>query len=152
MTSDSPRLDGREVASTVAATSVSASLYARLGAPYLARGVLGDLIGFAVLAGPLALRQRRLRHEALVCLGSIGVVVAARPRWPLNGSPALWLGGVRGRAGRLPPPSSRPAAAGTGLVGCAADTLGVTMSFHPALKECVMKCLDGPVAWWPGQR
>lgn len=109
MTSDSPRLDGREVASTVAATSVSATLYARLGAPYLARGVLGDLIGFAVLAGPLALRQRRLRHEALVCLGSIGVVVAARPHWPLNGSPALWwaafaagLGGyLRLRAVRL---------------------------------------------------
>lgn len=111
MTSPSPTLDRRELASTAAAAVVSASLYARQGPPYLARGVVGDLLGFAVLALPLAIHQRRLRHEALVCLGAIALVLALRPRWPLERSSAFWwasfatgLGGYLGlRGARLGP-------------------------------------------------
>lgn len=90
ITSTSPRLDGPEMASTAAAAAVSASLYARKGHAYLAPGVLGDLLGFALLAGPLAVRRRRLRHEAATCLAAIGIVLAARPRWPPRRSSLFW--------------------------------------------------------------
>jgi hypothetical protein len=81
-----------EVATTCAAFAVSTLLYVRDRHDYLARGVLGDLVGFALLAAVLALRRRRLVHEALLCLAVIGVVLAARPRWPLGiGSAAWWL-------------------------------------------------------------
>lgn len=75
------------MASTAAATVVSVSLYVRDRHAYLARGVLGDLCGFAV---PVALRRRRMRHEAAVCLVAIAAVLAARPRWPVERPPAFW--------------------------------------------------------------
>lgn len=84
-----PRLDPSEVATTAVAATVSTSLYLRDGAPYLAQGVVGDLAGFALLAIPLA-RGRRLRHEALVCLGMIGLVRAVDPAWPLARSTTFW--------------------------------------------------------------
>ena len=137
MTSRSPTLDGRELASTAAATIVSASLYARQGRQYLARGVVGDLLGFAALAVPLAVRRRRFRHEALLCLGAIAVVLALRPRWPLERSPAFWwasfatgLGSYLGlRGARLPP--ARDA------VSVLPEPLGVTMNFNATSKEMV---------------
>lgn len=73
---------------------VSTTLYVALGEPYLARGVVGDLAGFAVLAGVLASTGRRARHEALVCLGLIGVVLVVQPDWPLRQGPVVWWAAV----------------------------------------------------------
>lgn len=84
------RLSGSEVASTAVAAVVSASLYVREGHPYLARGVVGDLAGFVLLSLPLALWRRRARHEALICLGSIAVVRALNPSWPLRQPSGFW--------------------------------------------------------------
>lgn len=69
---------------------MSASLYLREGHPYLARGVVGDLLGFSLLSLPLALGRRRARHEALVCLGSIAIVRALDPTWPLRRTSWFW--------------------------------------------------------------
>lgn len=88
------RLDGAEMLTTTTAAVVSTALYARLGEPYLARGVLGDLAGFAVLAGVLTSRHRRARHEALVCLGLIGTVLVVHPDWPLRYRPSVWWAAV----------------------------------------------------------
>lgn len=82
-------LDAEELATTGAAAIVSAGLFVTYGGDYLARGVVGDLLGFAVLTAA-ALRGRRLRHEALVCLSGIGVVHVFAPRWPLSIGPAAW--------------------------------------------------------------
>ena len=79
-----------EWATTATAVLVSGGAYARGGPDYLARGVVGDLAGLAVLAA-VGLRARaRVRHEALVCLAGIGVVVLAGPGWPLALPSALW--------------------------------------------------------------
>ncbi len=83
-------MSGRELATTVAATACSTALYLREGHPYLARGVLGDLLGFAVLGAVLLSHRARARHEALVCLAGIAVVRVAAPTWPLERSPRLW--------------------------------------------------------------
>lgn len=96
----SPRLDGAELCTTAIAVAVSTSLYLRLGHPYLARGVTGDLVGLAALAVPLATTRRRLRHEACVCLGAIGIVLLARPEWPVRYRPrVLWAAVTVGVAG-----------------------------------------------------
>ena len=79
-----PWLAHPEIATTLLAASISTGLYVRGGAPYLARGVVGDLVGLAVLAMLLRVRGERARHEALVCLVAIGVVSATRARWPLR--------------------------------------------------------------------
>ena len=103
-----PRMSGSEIATTAAAAAtVSTSLYLREGADYLAQGVVGDVVGFAILAVPLS-RGRRFRHEALVCLGMIGIVRAVDPSWPLTRSSSFWwrtvaaglvaYTGLRGRA------------------------------------------------------
>lgn len=136
MTSRSPTLDRRELASTAVATAASASLYARQGSPYLARGVVGDLLGFVTLAVPLAVR-RRFRHEGLVCLGAIAVVLARRPRWPLERSSGFWwasfaagLAGYLGlRGARL-----RPAPEAASVPPASAR---VTMNFNATSKETV---------------
>ncbi len=65
-------LDGSEWASSAVAAAISSSAYLRYGRAYLAPGVLGDLIGFAVLSQVLRRRRVRLRHEALLCLACIG--------------------------------------------------------------------------------
>lgn len=83
-------VDGREVATTVAATACSTALYLREGHPYLARGVVGDLLGFAVLSAVLLSQRARARHEALVCLAGIAVVRVAAPMWPLAKPPRFW--------------------------------------------------------------
>ncbi len=79
-----------EVASTAAAVVISSACYLLLGDDYLARGVVGDSLGFAVLGAALLFRGRRLRHEALWCLAGIGVVHAIGVDWPLRLSPGLW--------------------------------------------------------------
>lgn len=83
-------LDTPEVVSTAIAAVVSGSLFARYGDPYLARGVVGDLLGFAVLSVPLLWQRIRFRHEAMVCLVGIGVVHATGADWPLQVSTAAW--------------------------------------------------------------
>jgi len=46
--------------------------------------VVGDLVGFGLLAAVVVVRSARVRHEALVCLAGIGIVVLAAPPWPLR--------------------------------------------------------------------
>jgi hypothetical protein len=74
---------------TVAAFVISSACYLRWRHPYLARGVVGDLVGLALLSG-VAWTGRRLRHEALVCLLSIAVVLAVDPEWPLAVADIVW--------------------------------------------------------------
>lgn len=85
-------LSGSEWLTSAAAGYVSTSAYLRYGRAYLAPGVVGDLVGFAVLTQALRTRQARLRHEAAVCLGCIGLVVTATQRrdLPRIPEPLLW--------------------------------------------------------------
>lgn len=95
-------LDRDEVATTAVAVIVSSGLFVAYGRPYLARGVVGDLLGFALLAAPLVLRRRRVRHEALVCLAGIGVVHLLGADWPLAvGSTLWWVAFAGGLGGYL---------------------------------------------------
>jgi hypothetical protein len=55
-------LDRTELVTTAVAVAVSSSLYIAQGHPYLARGVVGDLVGLAVLSGVVIRWRRRLRH------------------------------------------------------------------------------------------
>ena len=89
-TTTEPTVDAREVATTIAATACSTLLYLRKGDPYLARGVVGDLFGFAVLSTVLLSHRKRARHEALVCLAGITAVRVAAPTWPLARPPRFW--------------------------------------------------------------
>ena len=82
-------LDRSEWVTTVAAFVISTACYLRWRHPYLARGVVGDLVGLALLSG-VAWTGRRLRHEALVCLGSIAVVHVVDPEWPLAVADIVW--------------------------------------------------------------
>jgi len=77
-------LDDRELVTSAIAAVISGGLYVRYAHPYLARGVVGDLVGVAVLALPVVFHRARLRHEAMVCLTGIGVVHAVDPEWPLQ--------------------------------------------------------------------
>lgn len=83
-------LSRAEWVTTALAVTVSTSAYLVGGFAYLARGVVGDLTGFVVLAVGGALLRARLRHEALLCLLLIGGVVLAAPRWPLAWGEAAW--------------------------------------------------------------
>lgn len=69
---------------------VSTGLYLRDGHDYLAPGVLGDLAGLISLTVVIVGRRRRLRHEALVCLGCISLVLALDPGWPVRLPGSLW--------------------------------------------------------------
>lgn len=90
-------LDGPEYATTALAAVVSSAAYLTGGPPYLSRGVLGDLAGFAVLAAVGLVRGKRVRHEALVCLTLIGAVLLLDPQWPLSvPEPAWWTAFVVG--------------------------------------------------------
>jgi hypothetical protein len=85
-------LSRSELVTTAVAAGVSAAGYLTAGSPYLARGVVGDLVGFAVLGTAARLAGWRLRHEAAVCLGLIGVVLAVDPQWPRRvADPVWWL-------------------------------------------------------------
>lgn len=78
------------MATTAVAVVASSTGYVTGGFAYLARGVLGDLVGFAVLAGLLLATGRRLRHEALLCLLLIGAVLLVAPDWPLRLAEGWW--------------------------------------------------------------
>ncbi|MGH9037313.1 MAG: hypothetical protein ACRD0O_16270 [Acidimicrobiia bacterium] len=82
-------LDRSEWVTTVAAVVISSACYLRWRHPYLARGVVGDLVGLALLS-LVAWTGRRLRHEALVCLGAIAVVHVIDPEWPLAVADIVW--------------------------------------------------------------
>lgn len=84
-------LSRAELATTAVAAVVSTALYLAPVDGYLARGVVGDLGGFGVLAAVTA-TGRRARHEALVCLAGIGVLLALSPSWPLQVRDAVWWG------------------------------------------------------------
>lgn len=90
LTTRSFALGRTEAVTTVIAAVVSTSAYLRYGHPYLARGVLGDLLGFLVLAVVALAAGRRPRHEAVLCLLLIGAVVLVHPTWPLRVSDAVW--------------------------------------------------------------
>jgi hypothetical protein len=90
LTTERRGLERFETITTVVAVCVSAALYLRYGHPYLARGVIGDLTGLTFITAVVATRHRRVRHEALVCLVAIGIVLAVDPDWPLRGSSTFW--------------------------------------------------------------
>lgn len=83
-------LDRREAVSTAVAGVVSTAAYLRFGHAYLAWGVIGDVLGFVVLALVALRTGRRLRHEAALCLVLIGAVVLLRPAWPLRVGDGVW--------------------------------------------------------------
>ena len=88
-------LDRAELVTTSLAVAVSSSLYIAQGHPYLARGVVGDLVGLTVLSIVVVQRRRRLRHEALLCLCCIGfLVLILDPGWPLRLPGILWWSAV----------------------------------------------------------
>lgn len=84
------RLSRPELATSAVAAVVSSTAYVTQGSDYLARGVVGDLAGFGVLALVAAASGARLRHEALLCLAGIGLLTAASPDWPTRLSEAFW--------------------------------------------------------------
>ena len=83
-------LSRAEAVTTGLAVVASSLAYALLGSPYLARGVVGDLVGFVVLAAVCLATRARLRHEALLCLAGIGLLLLVSPDWPLRVRDALW--------------------------------------------------------------
>ncbi len=84
-------LSAAERVTTAGAAVVSTGAYLTAGYPYLARGVVGDLLGFAVLGVGGVVLRARLRHEAVICLLLIGLVLAIDPQWPLGlPEPAWW--------------------------------------------------------------
>lgn len=90
LTTRSFALGRAESVTTGIAGVVSTSAYVRYGHPYLARGVVGDLLGFLVLAAVALAAGRRPGHEAALCLLLIGAVVLVHPTWPLAVSDAVW--------------------------------------------------------------
>lgn len=87
-------LDRAELVSTATAVAVSSSLFIAQGHPYLARGVVGDLAGLALLSIVVIRWRCRLRHEALLCLLCIGVVLTLDPGWPVRMPGLLWWSAV----------------------------------------------------------
>lgn len=84
-------LSAAELVTTLVAIVVSSTLYLTHGHNYLARGIVGDLCGFVVLAA-ITVTGRRARHEALACLVGIGILLLLAPDWPLRLSWAAWWG------------------------------------------------------------
>lgn len=85
-------LSRAEWATTAVAAAVSSTAFIVGGQPYLARGVVGDVLGFALLGVGGAVAGGRVRHEAAFCLALIGAVIAADPQWPLRLGAAGWWG------------------------------------------------------------
>jgi len=83
-------LSRSELGTTAVAVVVSTTGYLLGGGTYLARGVVGDLVGFGLLAAAGVVRSARVRHEALTCLAGIGAVVLAAPQWPLRVPQGGW--------------------------------------------------------------
>lgn len=93
-TATSAGLTRAELASTLGAVVVSTALYLGIGHPYLARGVVGDLIGLAALGTVVGVGGRRVRHEALCCLACIGAVHVWHPDWPVDVAGGWWWAAV----------------------------------------------------------
>ena len=84
-------LSPSEWATTAIAAVLSTGAYLAHGHPYLARGVVGDLLGFVVLGAVGLAAHARVKHEAALCLALIGLVVLAGPQWSLAlAEPAWW--------------------------------------------------------------
>lgn len=83
-------LSPAEWATSAVAAVASTTAYLVSGHPYLARGVVGDLLGLALLAVAGTAVGARVRHEAAVCLVLIGAVLLAGPQWPLALPEAAW--------------------------------------------------------------
>ena len=83
-------LSPAEWATTAVAAGASTTAYLVNGYPYLARGVVGDLLGLVVLASGGVLLRARMRHEALFCLGLIVAVLLLDLAWPLRVSEPVW--------------------------------------------------------------
>jgi uncharacterized membrane protein len=79
-----------EWATTAIAAVLSTGAYLVHGHPYLARGVVGDLLGFVVLGAVGLAAHARVKHEAALCLALIGLVVLAGPQWPLALAEQAW--------------------------------------------------------------
>lgn len=90
MTTVRQGLDRAELVTTALAVVISSLLYVAFGHPYLARGVVGDLLGLATLTAVVVLARRRGRHEAAVCLVAIGAVSVVSPDWPLRVPGVVW--------------------------------------------------------------
>lgn len=83
-----------EVVTSVVALAASTGAYLAGGNDYLARAALGDVLGLATLAVVVIAFRRRLRHEALWCLGWIAAVHLWRPDWPLDVGGGWWWAAV----------------------------------------------------------
>lgn len=83
-------LSKAECVTTATAAVVSSAAYVAAGLPYLSRGVVGDLTGFAILATAGAAKGARLQHEAAICLVLIGGVLVLDPEWPLRVREPYW--------------------------------------------------------------
>jgi uncharacterized membrane protein len=83
-------LSRSEVVTSSVAALVSTAGYLQGGQPYLSRGVVGDVLGFAVAASVALRAGRRVRHEAAICLAAIGAVLLWDPQWPLRIGEAVW--------------------------------------------------------------
>ena len=92
VTTRSFALSRAELLTTAAAGVISTGAYLSDGSTYLARGVVGDLLGFGILGAVAAGSRTRLRHEAAVCLLCIGGVLAVQPAWPLQLAEPIWWG------------------------------------------------------------
>ena len=85
-------LSKAEQVTTVVAAVASSAAYLRSGHAYLARGVVGDLTGFALLSVVALGAHARARHEAATCLALIGLVLLLHPSWPLVLPEPAWWG------------------------------------------------------------
>ena len=85
-------LSKAEQVTTLVAAVTSSAAYLTSGHQYLARGVVGDLAGFALLSVVALGARARARHEAATCLALIGLVLLLHPRWPLLLPEPAWWG------------------------------------------------------------
>ena len=83
-------LSGPEYVTTTVAAAASTAAYVTGGSDYLARGVVGDLIGLTLLAVAALVAHARVRHEAAVCLVLIAAVLLVDPQWPLRFREPVW--------------------------------------------------------------
>ena len=75
------------------AAVLSSTGYVAGGLDYLARGVVGDLVGLLLLDAAALVLRARVEHEAAACLVlMIGVVLQLDLQWPLRLPEVSWWG------------------------------------------------------------
>ena len=75
------------------AAVLSSTGYVAGGLDYLARGVVGDLVGLLLLDAAALVLRARVEHEAAACLVlMIGVVLQLDLQWPLRLPEVFWWG------------------------------------------------------------